>query len=91
MSVMCTSLVFFKSIWHSKSCPLHALLGFHPYKSSNLFKNNVYIVFTHKLWNSEKEYCISLIRRRGVYLVYHVIYCGDYSRAATNRGGRLLD
>ena len=38
-------------------------------------------------WN----YRICSIRRRGYYLFHHVILCGFYSRAATNRERRLLN
>ena len=41
--------------------------------------------------SAKNEYRICSIRRRGYYLFHHVILCGFYSRAATNRERRLLN
>ena len=37
------------------------------------------------------NYCISAIKRRGYYLFHHAIYCGYYSRVATNQKQRFLN
>ena len=42
-------------------------------------------------FRKQEVYRISAIKRRGYYLFHHVIYCGYYSRAATNRRRRLLN
>ena len=37
------------------------------------------------------RYRISAIKRHDYYLLHHAIYCGYYSRAATNQRRRLLN
>ena len=42
-------------------------------------------------FRKQEVYRISAIKRRGYYLFHHAIYCGYYSRAATDRRWRLLN
>ena len=54
------------------------------------YLHSIFILFSTRI-HIDIHYRIFAIRRRGYYLFHHAIFCGHYSRAATNRGRRLLN